>query len=364
VQEITAQTINMRYPPDMTAHVHLRDFIRAFTLRAGDGTILHHGPEGPFFASEIDMQTAVMALHLSSRGRWALMLPDGRFAATDPSGAFTARSDHDDDAARFFWRETPEGGYFVAPGNRLLAFDGTIAAVETPDDVGPQSLTFSMERVTATSGLARLGAYGLTRFGTAEEELERFGARVRALIAAGEPVKIYAGSGLTIRPGFLNIDLKMPRSNLVVKEELENLFCFAIGEQLPIGDNCIDYVLSEDFFEHIPQIVQVKFLAEMRRVLKPGAINRINTPCLAASMAKHSDFDRGAAGVYEPEWVKWGHVSIMTADTLKDLARITGYADCVLTSRDEGTSAFHDGCIRPKVGRDHVTGNIYADLVA
>ena len=356
--------INAQYPPDMTAHVHLRDFMRAFTIKSADGRILHHGQSGFSFEPELDNASAVVAFHLSSRGRWAVLLPGGDYAAVGTDGSFFTRRDHDDTSARFLFRETPQGGYFVANGDLVLTFSDTPHARGDLHGAQLGNIGLTMERITRVGAILKATGTGLTRFGAPEDELVRFRNRVAALRAAGDPVKIYAGSGLTIRPGFLNIDLKMPTSNLVVEEELPNLFRFPIDGHLPIDDKSVDYVLSEDFFEHIPQLVQIKFLAEMRRVLKPGAINRVNTPCLAASMAKHSRFDRGSNGVHENEWLRWGHVNIMTAGTLKEFAEIVGYADCVFTRRDEGTSIFHDGCIRPKLDRDHVTGNIYADLVA
>lgn len=192
-------------------------------------------------------------------------------------------------------------------------------------------------------------------------ERERFAKRVVELSRAGEPVTIYAGAGLVPRKGFLNLDIEMQAPGFFVKNR-DDYFIFPFVCPWDIPENCVDYVFSEDFIEHIPQLLQWQFLAETFRVLKTGGWHRVNTPSIIATMKAHSDFRKGFAGVYTGE-ERWGHVAMLSHMQLKEMAETVGYRETVFTTKNHGVSSFAVEDCRPLADRDDVLGNIYADLL-
>ncbi len=54
-----------------------------------------------------------------------------------------------------------------------------------------------------------------------------------------------------------------------------------IAEKLPFGDGCVDWVYAEHLIEHVPPLVAISWLTEVRRILTPGGLLRITTPDLS-----------------------------------------------------------------------------------
>jgi predicted SAM-dependent methyltransferase len=54
-----------------------------------------------------------------------------------------------------------------------------------------------------------------------------------------------------------------------------------IAKPLPFGDGCVDWVYAEHLIEHVPPLVAIGWLSEVRRVLAPGGLLRVTTPDLA-----------------------------------------------------------------------------------
>ncbi len=184
-----------------------------------------------------------------------------------------------------------------------------------------------------------------TDFGTLGDEtveLETFRARVSHLTANAQPVKLYLGPGYTPKIGFINIDkFKLDPAREFFMEHPDDYIVFPFAERpWPIPDNSVDYIYHEDMFEHIPQKNQLLLLAETLRVLKPGAIHRINTPCLVQAMRTNSDFSRGFAGVYVSEWDRWGHVALVSRASLEEMALLVGYRYVYFTAKGKGMSPF------------------------
>ena len=194
-----------------------------------------------------------------------------------------------------------------------------------------------------------------------QSEIHRFAARVQELRMAGSPMSLYFGAGKVPRVGFLNFDLFVMAPEFAAQHS-DDYFTFPFADApWPIPDNSIDYIFHEDFLEHIPQIMQWQFLAECLRVLKPGAYHRVNTPCIKASMVRHSDFKLGNIGVYTGER-EHEHVAMLTHSSLKEMAEAIGYSEVVFTRRHQGISPYAVDDFRPGPDRDEVNGNIYADL--
>jgi len=206
-------------------------------------------------------------------------------------------------------------------------------------------------------------AEATTRFDTSiGGEVARFCARVTQLNSAGEPVKIYCGSGSDPRPGFLNLDIIACAPEYSIKCP-DDYFIFPFADMswgLPNGS--VDYIFDEDFIEHISQIQQIQYLAETRRVLKDGCVHRVNTPNLIPAMKLNSDFPAGFSGVYQGELVH-GHIALFSREGLEEMARLVGYSDVIFNGKSEGISPHAVPDMRPLGDRDDVEGNLYADLL-
>jgi hypothetical protein len=193
-------------------------------------------------------------------------------------------------------------------------------------------------------------------------EGERFCKEVLRLGREGRPVKIYCGAGQVPRPGFLNLDIAINAPTFFTRN-FNEYFIFPFADAAwPLPDECVDYIFHEDFIEHITQLMQFQFLAETLRVLKSGCWHRVNTPNVLAAMKRHSNFKQGFRGVYTGE-KQWGHISILSPLSLKEMAELVGYREVVFTTRHHGVSPYAEKDFRPEADRDEVLGNIYADLL-
>ncbi len=54
-----------------------------------------------------------------------------------------------------------------------------------------------------------------------------------------------------------------------------------IGEPLPFADGAVSWVYAEHLIEHVPLATAVRWLTEVRRVLRPDGLLRLTTPDLA-----------------------------------------------------------------------------------
>lgn len=198
-----------------------------------------------------------------------------------------------------------------------------------------------------------------------EEELRGFADRVLSLIKSGQPVRIQVGFAGTPLAGFINLDISswLPESDTRFADL--DIFFFPYADiPWPIPSNCVDFIFHEDFIEHISQKQQICFLAETLRVLKGGCWHRVNTPCLAASMKRHSHFGEGMKGVHTAEWDQWNHVNLFTHRGLEEMAKMVGYREVVFNQRNQSVSPHRPPYeTRPGTDRDAILGNIFADLL-
>lgn len=185
--------------------------------------------------------------------------------------------------------------------------------------------------------------------------------RLMASYKRYSPLLLHIGCGPRILPKWVNIDLSRAHTKLSSPEDFYALNLLQTG--LPLPDNCCDGIFHEDFIEHIDQKEQVIFLAETLRVMKPGAIHRVNTPNLLNTVGRKSDFKNGKAGVFTPEWDKWVHKSILTPAYLKELALMVGYRDVVFNSKNKSGSRYIPTELRPGTDREDTDSNLFADLI-
>jgi len=194
-------------------------------------------------------------------------------------------------------------------------------------------------------------------------EHERLRQEVEERRARSEPVRLHFGCGHTLIDGFINLDhAEGPGiSTIPGIFQRHDFFVVALGP-LPINANAVDYIFHEDFIEHVSQATQVSFLAECLRILKPGAVHRISTPDLRGDVGRYSQFEQGWAGVWNYEWDTWGHVSLFSPSSLADMAMMVGYAQVLLTEKNQSTSPFR--CLEQRpLGDREASANIFADLI-
>jgi len=202
--------------------------------------------------------------------------------------------------------------------------------------------------------------------------------RLKKLSAKTDKIKLHFGCGPRILKGWINIDLSYEPFGAYLQyytdkhypAELrgskDDLFIInVINDGLPLEDSSVDVIFHEDFFEHLSQKQQFVFLAETLRVMKPGAVHRINTPNIIAAMRDNSLFSKGKSGVYTAEWDNWHHHNIISPAILKEMAKIVGYTDIIFNSKDNSIAANTlPPEYRPDPNDRHAPdGNVFADLI-
>src|SRR5262245_51339547 len=101
-----------------------------------------------------------------------------------------------------------------------------------------------------------------------------------AAIAAGCD-KIHYGCGpRLLNDGWVNVDLaaaaSAPGAHYVQVD---------ITGRHPFPDDVFDYAYAEDVIEHLDQEPSLRFLVEVRRVLKPGGVLRLSFPAFENVLA-------------------------------------------------------------------------------
>lgn len=196
-----------------------------------------------------------------------------------------------------------------------------------------------------------------------------------------ERLQLHFGCGPRILKDWINIDLQyMSYSSMmhffddyqdyfntsVYPKEIQgsknDLFLVDITKELlPIAANSVDVIFHEDFFEHLDQKEQFIFLAETYRVLKPGAIHRINTPDLNFIMGGYSKGER-AKNIPVENWDKAVHKNIVSQKILTEMALLVGYSNIVFTGHNESSARGLPCEYRPGQGHP-IEENLYADLI-
>ena len=164
---------------------------------------------------------------------------------------------------------------------------------------------------------------GLLRFETTSRLGRLFSPRIRK---PASPF-LHVGCGDQILAGFDNIDfyaLRFWRSPHIGHD---------LRFPLPYRDESFDGAFSEHTLEHLPLPVATALLADIRRVLKPGAVFRVSVP----DVGKYIDFYNGkmpdaAFGQFASgcEAIgsltqNWGHVSCWDAETLVHRLQAAGF---------------------------------------
>jgi len=200
--------------------------------------------------------------------------------------------------------------------------------------------------------------------------------RLRAVYKDVKSLKLHFGCGPRVLKDWVNIDILFePYEKYMryygdryyskeVRGSREDFFEFnVIDLGMPLPDDSVDIVFHEDFIEHLSQKNQIIFLSETYRVMKKGALHRINTPDLTHSMRINSKFYKGREGVFVREWDDNSHVNLFTKEYLKEIATLIGYSKIIFNSKNSSISKGIPLEYRPSEDRDQVEGNIFADLI-
>lgn len=99
-------------------------------------------------------------------------------------------------------------------------------------------------------------------------------------------IKLNIGCGWTVEDGWIGLEY-VPAMVEVMKEAGKQAQFCDVRNGLPYEDNSVDYIYSEDFFEHLTRREGLAFLKECKRVLKPNQPLRIATPDLEAKLKRY-----------------------------------------------------------------------------
>jgi len=187
-------------------------------------------------------------------------------------------------------------------------------------------------------------------------------------------VKLHFGCGPRVLKGWINIDITYQSyepyldyyGNKFYPPELRGTINDFISldvanSPLPFEDATVDLIYHEDFIEHLDQRQSFLYLAETFRIMRPGALQRVNTPDLIWSQLSFGKSGKGFHGVYQEEWLSWGHKNLFTRGYLKDIAEAIGF-EVRFQQRDISVSNEIPKEFRPGPDRENI-GNIFADLI-
>jgi predicted SAM-dependent methyltransferase len=139
--------------------------------------------------------------------------------------------------------------------------------------------------------------------------------------------KLHLGSGGVNIPGWVNIDLDSPSSDMLLD----------LTKPLPFDTSSVTHIFNEHFIEHITRSEAVNLLIECKRVLTTNGVIRISTPNLRFLIASYISNDTEQWGdLWHPtsscslmnEGMRlWGHQFVYDADELVKILLEAGFGD-------------------------------------
>jgi len=186
------------------------------------------------------------------------------------------------------------------------------------------------------------------------------------VLQANSGIRLNVGCGATPTPGWINFDnspsvrvarfpalavalrglrlVPAPSAQLAELGRSGSVRFANAAVRIPCADAAAEAVYSSHMIEHLDRTEARAFLAEVRRVLRPGGVVRIAAPDLfrlVSEYLENGDADRFIAGSHmgldRPEgmraWVKWAlvgprhHLWMYDGDSLTGLLEAAGFAD-------------------------------------
>jgi len=141
-----------------------------------------------------------------------------------------------------------------------------------------------------------------------------YAARLRRLVARAAPGQAYLhlGCGRRPFPGWINVDVVPYSPGPDVLLDLRR--------PLPLPNNSLDLIYSEDFIEHLELTAGRRLLHECYRVLRPGGTMRLLTPNLRPFAA---DYVARSPALFE--WYNARHGTASFAEILNHGLRSWGH---------------------------------------
>ena len=185
--------------------------------------------------------------------------------------------------------------------------------------------------------------------------------------------KLHVGCGPRVLKGWINIDIRYGNFKRYlqyyndgsyptnVRGDRSDFYLIDITKnEIPLPDNSVSVIFHEDFFEHLDQRQQIFFLFESLRVMKKGAIHRINTPNLLKSEFVHTTGNKRKFLI--KEWDQYFHKNICTPEYIEQVSKKIGYKKVIFGSKNRSTSKLIPIEYRPAPDRSP-SGNIFVDLI-
>jgi len=155
-----------------------------------------------------------------------------------------------------------------------------------------------------------------------------FSRRLRVLAARTSPVRLHLGCGPRILPGWINIDIGLHAD-----------VTLDLRRPIPLPDDSVDYVFTEDFIEHLPYRSGKAVLAECARLLRPGGALRLATPDLHRFAEAYLERSDRALAWYRQEFPgvvthgqmfnagmrAWGHQFLYDEETMRSVLEPLGF---------------------------------------
>jgi predicted SAM-dependent methyltransferase len=142
-------------------------------------------------------------------------------------------------------------------------------------------------------------------------------------------MKLHLGCGAIIKDGWINIDERSADHRVMLSD---------LRGELPFTSDKVDFIYSEHFWEHLTREYGQRLAWECWRVLKPGGVLRISTPCLKTLLDDYDacKLDRISRDVWAPasparmlnEAMRlWGHEFIYDEDEMFASLAACGFRD-------------------------------------
>lgn len=159
-----------------------------------------------------------------------------------------------------------------------------------------------------------------------------YASRLRYLVANSERGQAWLHLACGKRPfqDWINIDIMpfSPGTDILLD----------LRRPIPLPDNVIDLMYSEDFIEHLDRLEGSRLLNECYRILRPGGIMRLLTPNLRTLAKQYVDRSSNLLEWYSHRYGttyfaeilnhgmrSWGHQFIYDDDMLAQELRIVGF---------------------------------------
>lgn len=153
-------------------------------------------------------------------------------------------------------------------------------------------------------------------------------ARLHRWLHAPGPHILNLGGGNVLYDRWLAADMD-PRSDVFMN----------VCKSLPLQNNSVDMIYSEEVIEHVPKALGQAMLCECHRVLKPGGTLRLATPDLAYFAKRALEVSEGVNEINDIFYLH-GHQHIYTRAELMECFAVAGFVEIKSSSYRDPASIY------------------------